>query len=194
MYSEGTSLLRNFRAGAGEQHLEAEPQTVECFNWYAVYTKSRHEKVVNHTMRERGIQSFLPLRNVLSQWKDRRKLVGKPLFPGYLFVRVDQEQLFGVATTNGVAYVLGNGIEPVAVPDEQVETVRRLVEGPYPVELWPLLQKGKRVRIIVGPLAGLETYIIDRKGGTKCHLVVTVDILGRSVAVELEPHCVEPIC
>jgi transcription antitermination factor NusG len=96
--------------------------------------------------------------------------------------------------TNGVAYVLSNGIEPVPVSDEQVEAVRRLVEGPYPVALWPLLQKGKRVRIIVGPLAGLETYIIARKGGTKCHLVVTVDILGRSVAVELEPHCVEPVC
>jgi transcription antitermination factor NusG len=177
-----------------EQVATSEPLTVEKCSWYAVYTRSRHEKVVNHALGERGVESFLPLRRVLSRWKDRRKWVGKPLFPGYLFVRAGQEQLFRVAMTYGVAYVLGNGVEPVPVPDEQVEAVRRLVAGPYPVALWPLLRKGRRVRIIVGPLAGLETYIIERKGGTKCRLVVTVDLLGRSVAVELEPHCVEPIC
>ena len=186
-------MLQDLQIGVGEQFLTSEPLTAECCSWYVVYTRSRHEKVVNQALGERRLQSFLPLRNVLSQWKDRRKCVQKPLFPGYLFVRTQQVQLHIVMMTRGVAYVLGDGIEPVPVPDEQVEAIRWLVEGPYPVVLWPLLQKGKRVRITVGPLAGIETYIIERRGSVKCHLVVTVDLLGRSVAVEVDPRYVEPI-
>ena len=189
----GNILLQEIQMNIGEQALARQPLTAEACNWYAVYTRSRHEKVVHHTLEETGMQSFLPLRNVISQWKDRRKQVQKPLFPGYLFVRVPQLQLHLVSMTRGVAYVLGGGAGAVPVPDEHVEAVRRLVEGPYPVVPWPLLRKGKRVRITVGPLAGLETYIIERKGSAKCHLVVTVDLLGRSVAVEIDPRCVEPI-
>lgn len=165
----------------------------EVGNWYAIYTKSRHEKLVHHTLMEREIQSFLPLRNVLSQWKDRRKYVQKPLFPGYLFIRAGYEQLDLVNTTRGVAYILGNDIGPLAVPDEQVEAIWRLLESPLEIESWPLLKKGKRVRIISGPLKGLETYIVKRKGNIKCRLVVTVELMGRSVSVEIDPHCVEPI-
>lgn len=178
---------------AGEAVATSQPLTAECSRWYAVYTRSRHEKVVHYALGGRGIQSFLPLRNVLSQWKDRRKCVQKPLFPGYLFVRAEQAQLHLVTLIKGVAYVLSSDTKPVPVPDEQVEAVRRLVEGPYPVVPWPLLKRGKRVRITIGPLAGIETYIIDRRGSEKCRIVVTIDLLGRSVAVEIDPRCVEPI-
>lgn len=193
MYLPMDSLIQESPVHARGQNLAPELVTVECFRWYAVYTRSRHEKFVHRVLDEKGIQSLLPLRNVLSQWKDRRKWVQKPLFPGYLFVRVQQVQLFAVTMTRGVAYILGNGTEPVSVPDEQVETVRRLVQGPYLVVPWPLLQKGKRVRVTIGPLAGLETYIVARRGRAKCRLVVTVELLGRSVSVEIDPSCVEPI-
>ncbi len=176
-----------------EQAFTPEPLTAECRNWYAVYTRSRHEKIVKHALMEKGIESFLPLRRVLSQWKDRRKSVEKPLFPGYLFVRVQEGRLYLVTMTKGAVYVLGNGDKPIPVPDEQIEAVRRLMEGPYAAVLWPYLQKGKRVRIGVGSLAGLEAYIIERKGSTKCRLIVSLDLLGRSVAVELDVSCVEPI-
>lgn len=167
---------------------------VDGRNWYAVYTRSRHEKMVCQMLQgQENIQSFLPLHKVMSQWKDRRKLVQRPLFPGYLFVRVEQTQLHLVAMTNGVSRVLGTGGNPTCVPDEQVETVRRLVEAPYPVEPWPLLQKGKRVRITAGPLVGLETYITGRKGNRKCRLVVTVELFGRSAAVEIDADHIEPI-
>ncbi len=170
-----------------------EPVSAQHTVFYAVYTSSRHEKVVDRTLSEAGIETFLPLVKVLSNWKDRRKWVEKPLFPGYLFARVPPEELYRVYTTKGVAYVLGNGTVPLPVPDEQVEAVRRMIEGPYPAATWPLLTKGKRVRVTVGPLTGVEAFIVDRRGGKKCHLVVTVDRLGRSVAVELDAHCVEPI-
>lgn len=193
MYPQVDSLTQDFSVHANEQIPTSETVIVERGSWYAVYTRSRHEKLVHQAVRERGIESLLPLRNVLSQWKDRRKWVQKPLFPGYLFVRVKRMQLSVVTMVRGVAYIVGNEAEPICVPDEQVEAVRRLVEGPYPVEFWPLLQKGKRVRVTIGPLAGLETYIVARRGRAKCRLVVTVELLGRSVSVEIDPSCVEPI-
>ncbi len=167
--------------------------TAECCLWYAVYTRSRHEKLVHETLVEKGLESFLPLRQVLSQWKDRRKWVDKPLFPGYVFVRTEQTHLYEVAMVRGVAYVLSNGGKPVAVPDDQVQAVRQIVEAPYPTVPWPWLKKGKRVRVTVGPLAGLETQIVERKTNRKSYLVVSVDLLGRSVAVEIDPRCVEVI-
>ncbi len=166
---------------------------VQPIEWYALYTKSRHEKVVHQAVQERGMDSFLPLRQVVSQWKDRRKLVEKPLFPGYLFIQTQQCQLDRVTTINGVAYVVGNSDGPLPVPNDQLQAVRQMVEGPYPVVLWPWLQKGKPVRVTAGPLAGLETYIVEKRGRRKCHLVLTVELLGRSIAVEIDPCCVEPI-
>ncbi len=167
--------------------------TAKCSRWYAIYTRSRHEKLVRNTLVQKGVESFLPLRQVLSQWKDRRKWVEKPLFPGYVFVRTQQTQLYGVAMVRGVVYVLGSGGKPTAVPDDQVEAIRQIVEAPYPTVLWPWLQEGKRVRVTAGPLAGLETQIVERKKNRKSYLVVSVDLLGRSVAVEIDPRCVEAI-
>ena len=164
-------------------------------NWYAVYTRSRHEKMVNQALEEREIESFLPLQDQLSQWKDRRKWVQKPLFPGYLFVRTHRSGLYQVSVTRGVSYIVGNGWghSPVPVPDEQVQAIRRMVEQEYPLVQWPLLRKGTRVRVTAGPLAGVETYIVERKKNKKSYLVVTVELLGRSVAVEIDPYCVEVI-
>ena len=164
-------------------------------NWYAVYTRSRHEKMVHQCLGERHIESFLPLQDALSQWKDRRKWIQRPLFPGYLFVRADRSDLYQVRMTRGVSYIVGNGWSrsPVPVPDEQVQTIRRMLEQEYPVMQWPLLRKGTRVRVTAGPLAGVETYIVERKKNKKSYLVVTVELLGRSVAVEIDPYSVEVI-
>ncbi len=161
--------------------------------WYAVCTRSRHEKVVHKALQENGMASFLPLHEVLSQWKDRRKVVEKPLFPGYLFVRSQQLELDRVTMIRGVAYVVGSGGKPALVPDDQVQAVRRVVEGPYTAVPWSQLQRGRRVRVTVGPLTGLESYIVERKRSRKSYLVITVELLGRSVAVEMDPRCVEAI-
>ncbi len=175
--------------------LVPESFTDRDLNWYAVYTRSRHEKMVNQCLGERHIESFLPVQDVLSQWKDRRKWIQRPLFPGYLFVRADRSHLYQVRMTRGVSYIVGNGWarSPVPVPDEQVQAIRRMVEQEYPVMQWPLLRKGTRVRVTAGPLAGVETYIVERRNNKKSYLVVTVELLGRSVAVEIDPYCVEVV-
>jgi transcriptional antiterminator NusG len=157
--------------------------------WYAVYTKSRHEKTVHRSLQSKGIESFLPLCRVLSRWKDRRVWVEKPLFPGYLFVDLPREELGPVRAARGVVHILGSDDGPVQVPGEQVEAVRRMVERRVPLDPWPYMQEGKRVRVMSGPLVGLEGFIVERK--KKCRLVVSVDLLSRSVATEIEAESVE---
>ena len=159
--------------------------------WYAVYTRSRHEKAVDRYLRGESIESFLPLHDVLSQWKDRRKWVKKPLFPGYLFVHMLRESFWRVRSAPGVVHVVANGDGPVAVPDEQVEAVRRMVEKPVSVVAWPYLREGRRVRVRTGPLIGIEGFIVERKKTYR--LVVSVDLLGRSVATEIDAGCAELI-
>jgi len=162
--------------------------------WYVFCTKSRHEKLVYRTLEGTGVESFLPLRSVLSQWKDRRKLVEQPLFPGYLFVRSARTQLAALCETRGVAYVLGSEGNPTAVREEQVEAVRRMTGCDQSVEPWPYLTEGKHIRVTAGPLAGLEGLIAGAIKSGRCHLVVSIELLGRSVAVELDGRCVEVIC
>ncbi len=173
--------------------LALEAPEIECSNWYAVRTRSRYEKFVDNILQEKRIQSFLPVQDVLSQWKDRKKQIQKPLFPGYLFVRSLEWELDEVTATNGVAYILDDGDRPVSVPDEQIDAVRRLVESPDPIVQRPWLREGRRVHVTAGPLAGLEACVLKNRKNGKYQLVVSVDLLRQSVAVEIDPSCVEPI-
>jgi len=174
----------------GVESRVAEPGTAgSTANWYAVYTRSRHEKIIHRTLLSRGLESFLPLCRVLSQWKDRRQWVMKPLFPGYLFVNVPQEELSGVCAVRGVVCVVGDGEGAVPVPAGQVEAVRRMLQEGARTDPWPYMEEGRRVRVVCGPLIGMEGFIVERK--KKCRLVVSVDLLGRSVATEIEADSVE---
>lgn len=159
--------------------------------WHAVYTRARHEKTVDRLLQDKGVESFLPLHDVLSRWKDRRKWVKKPLFPGYLFVNERPENLWSVWSTRGVVHVVGNGDGPILVPREQVDAVRRMVESDAPTDPWPYMEEGKRVVVKAGPLIGMEGFIVKRE--KKCRLVVCVDLLGRSVATEIDTDAVEVI-
>jgi transcription antitermination factor NusG len=160
-------------------------------HWYAVYTRSRHEKVVHQALEAAGIGSYLPLRRVLSQWKDRRRWVRKPLFPGYLFVKAPDERLWTVRDIAGVVCIVGQGPDPTPVPAAQVESVRRMMEDAAQADPWPYMKEGTRVRVIAGPLIGLEGFVVERKN--QCRLIVSVDLLGRSVATEIEAASLEPL-
>ena len=166
-------------------------QGLAAAQWYAVYTRSRHEKVAHRALAEKGVESFLPLYDILSSWKDRRKWVQKPVFPGYLFARVLRNRVGLVRGARGVVRLVSDGGGPVPVPAKEVEAVRQMMESPLPVDRWPYLRSGKRVRVKAGSLKGAEGYIVTRR--KQCRLVISVHLLGRSVATEVGIDCIEPI-
>jgi transcription antitermination factor NusG len=139
---------------------------------------------VGRTLTGRGVETFVPLKEVLSQWKDRRKWVKKPLFPGYIFVHSPESELWQVAGAKGVVNIVsGGGDSPTPIPDEQVEAVRTVLEKAEEVDPWPYLEVGKRVLVKEGPLIGVEGFIVERKNQRK--LIISVDMVGRSVAAEI---------
>ncbi len=159
--------------------------------WYALQTRSRHEKLVDKLLRqEKEVESFLPQRTVRRRWADRWKDVQLPLFPGYLFVRAPRDLLHSIRHTRGVVRILGrNHLEPTAVHYEEVENIRRVVACDLPLNPYPYLRVGDRVHIRRGALRGIEGILIRRE--KKHFVVVSVHLIGRSVAVEIEADNVE---
>jgi transcription antitermination factor NusG len=162
--------------------------------WYALYTRPRHEKKVACQLTYKGVDHFLPLWRVRRRWSDRWKEVAFPLFPNYLFVRLNLEDVrryTAVLRTPGVVgLVRFNGrVEPV--PDEEVESVRRICESSLPYDPFPYLQEGRWVEIVRGPLKGLRGWVVEREGTYQ--VVVSVHILQRSVAVKVSPMDLQPL-
>ena len=153
--------------------------------WYAVATRSRHEKVVAEQLWQKQIECFLPLREVLSRWKDRRKKVQFPLFPGYLFVRVPvKERRLDILKVPSVVRVIGfNGI-PEPIPEEQIQSVKTLVFSQLPFDPFPYLHEGDQVEIVHGPLRGLVGKLIEKK--SKYKFVLSVDLIQQAVACEVD--------
>ena len=166
----------------------------EHLNWYAVHTSSRHEDVVHMRLEAKEISVFLPKIEVWSKRKDRKKRIRIPLFRGYLFVHVELEKhiWLEVLKTPGVARIVGNQKEPVPIPDQQIDSIRILLENDVLLTPVPYLQIGQRVKIMNGPLIGVEG-ILMKTDTRKNKLVVSVDLLMRSLCVELDTIDVEPI-
>jgi transcription termination/antitermination protein NusG len=162
-------------------------------SWYAVQTRARHEKRVACRLQEKGIATYLPLFTEVHRWSDRQKKVELPLFSCYLFVRLQptNEDRLRVLTLDGVFQLVGVGRQGTPIPDEQIHSVRALVEGQLPVSAYPFLKIGQRVRIRSGALDGVEGILVSRNGDRT--LVVSVDAIQRSLAVRIEGYAVEPV-
>jgi transcription antitermination factor NusG len=161
--------------------------------WYAVHTRARHEKMVVERLQEQGVGTYFPLVKETHRWSDRKKVVEIPLFSCYVFARftpTNQERL-RVARTNGVLQVVGMRSEPIAIPDEQIDAVRILMNEQLPWSAHPFLKIGQRVRIRSGALNGVEGILVARNGDRT--LVVSVDVIQRSLAVRIEGYQVEPV-
>ena len=158
-------------------------------DWYAVYTVVRHEKTVNSSLLEKSIDTFLPLREVASRWKDRRKSVRFPLFPGYLFVNIHPQERYTVLNTRGVVKILGAGGNPIPVPVEQVDAVKRILESRLEYEPYYYFVPGKEALVVKGPFQGLRGRILERRSGYR--LILSVDIIQRAVAVEVDVRDLE---
>ena len=159
--------------------------------WYAAYTSANHEKRVAEQLNVRAVQHFLPLYESVRRWKDRRMKLQLPLFPGYVFVRLALRDRLHVLQVPGVAKLVGFNGTPVALPQEEIELLRASLADGVRAAPHPYLQIGQRVRVKVGSLASLEGIMVRRKNHQR--LVISVALIQRSVAVEINGNEVEPI-
>jgi transcription antitermination factor NusG len=157
--------------------------------WYAVHTRHQHEKNVARVLANKGFEAFLPLYTAVHRWKDRDKQLILPLFPCYVFLRSPLERWQPILTTPGVHSVLGFGGQHSMIPSWEIESIRRMVGSPLKAEPHPYLKCGDRIRVRAGALQGLEGILVRKKNIWK--LLVSVEMLQRSVAVEVDASMVE---
>jgi transcription termination/antitermination protein NusG len=162
--------------------------------WFAVQTRSNHERVAVERLLRRGMHAYLPTYSARSRRRDRVRILDLPLFPGYFFVRcraltVDRVD---VLRAPGVVRVLGSSDGPSIVPDWQIDSVRSALGGERTIEvLWSLFP-GRRVRVVGGALSGVEGVVVNEPDGRR-RVIVSFELLGRSVAIELARELVEPV-
>jgi transcription antitermination factor NusG len=159
--------------------------------WWAVYTRHQHEKTVAEMLSAKGFEVFLPLYDSMRRWKDRKKLVTLPLFPCYVFVHGGQDRRLQILTTPGIHTILFCGEQVATIPEAEIQAVRMAVEGPSRIEPHPYLKCGERVRVIRGSLEGVEGILVRKKN--LCRLILSVDMMAQSVAVEIDASDVEPV-
>lgn len=170
---------------------EADVELLDGEAWWALYTRHQHEKVVAEMLSAKGFEVFLPLYESIRRWKDRRKLLSLPLFPGYVFVRGGLDRRLQVVTTPGVYMILYRGDQVAVVPNLEIEAIQRAVAGHYRVEPHPFLKCGMRVRVTRGAMEGVQGILVRKKN--LCRLVLSVPMLSQSVAVEVNSWDVEPV-
>lgn len=167
--------------------------TIEDAHWYAVRTRSRHEKVAARELNAQGINVFLPLFDSVRQWSDRRTKVEIPLFPGYAFVRVGYltPDRLRVLRATGVVSFVGQNPAATWIPDEQIESIRTILVRGVPVKDHPFLNVGQRVRVKSGSLSGVEGILVGVKGSHT--LVISVQPIQRSLCISLDDYEIEKI-
>ncbi len=173
---------------------EVRALSLECLEqpyWYALHTRSRHEKVARDQLAAKGITNLLPLWHKRSIWKDRIKMIDVPLFRGYLFAYFPMKRKVDVLQSIGVVRIVGFNGYPVPVPEEQIQAVRTMVEKHLHYDPHPFLQEGMRVRVKRGVLAGAEGILLTKKQHYR--LVISVDLIQQSVAVDIDSADVEPL-
>lgn len=151
--------------------------------WYAAYTLPRHEKTVVEQLKLKSIETYLPLYEKASRWKDRIARVQLPLFPGYVFVHMPLKERVQVLSVSSVLRLVGFNGHPAPLPEGEIESLRTYLSVRR-AEPFPYLKSGNRVRVVSGPLRDVEGVVVRRKG--RMRIVVAIDSIQRSIAVELE--------
>ena len=164
---------------------------VEGVAWYALYTRHQHEKTVASLLLGKGFDVFLPLYSAVHKWKDRLKRLDLPLYPGYVFLHDRLERRLQIVMTPGVHSIVGRGGAPEPIPEFEIDAIKRVLASPCPVAPHPYLQTGDRVRVVRGPLEGIEGILLRKKNAFR--LILSVEMLRKSVAVEVDAEMVEPV-
>ncbi|PYT76060.1 MAG: hypothetical protein DMG40_27010 [Acidobacteria bacterium] len=157
--------------------------------WYAIYTRHQHEKTVARILTSKGFETLLPLYSAVHRWKDRTKLLSLPLFPCYVFLKGGFERRLDILTTPGIHALVSTAGQPAEIPEAEIEGVRRAVESGASVEPHPLLKCGEWIRVKCGPLQGIEGILVRKKNLYR--LVLSIEILGKAAAVEIDAFVVE---
>lgn len=160
-------------------------------HWYALRTKSRHEKLVRDQLDKQGIEPLLPTVKRLSQWKDRKKEIEVPLFSGYCFVRFSQLEKTPVQKTTGVVEIVGSGSRPEPIPEEEIDALRRLMTSVLPYDPHPYLHEGMKVEVVRGPLQGVHGILLRKD--KRHRLVIGVRVIQQAAVVEIDVNDVAAV-
>ena len=188
--SEKACLADNIGPAGTGFHLGCDPEG-RAGHWYALYVRSRHEKAVESGLRGKGYAAFSPFYRTKRKRVDRIAAVDVPLFPGYVFCHFDSNKRLPILTTPGIVGVVGPRNRPEPVDDYEIASIRTLALSGRPVQPWPFLRSGQRIRLEAGPLMGAEGIFLRVKN--EYHLVVSITLLQRAVSVVVEKDVVAPL-
>ena len=152
--------------------------------WYAIWTRSRHEQVVRDQLERKGLGAFVPTISRWSRWKDRKKQVDWPLFPGYCFAHIAPADRLPVLKVTGVVNIVSFNGEMAPIPDHEIDGIRRLVETDLQFDSCPLIREGMLVEVTHGPLRGVIGRLVRK--GAHARLILAVDLIGQGVSVEVD--------
>jgi transcription antitermination factor NusG len=159
--------------------------------WFAILVRTCREKTASLFLEGAGYECYLPVAHSTHRWSDRTKEFEEPLFPGYLFCRMDPHNRLPVLRSPGVIQIVGAGKTPIAIEEEEIGAIQQVVKSGLPAMPWPYLQIGSMARIAAGPLSGLTGIVVKIKSGLK--LVLSVNLLQRSIAVEVNREWLSPM-
>jgi len=177
-------------------HNNLQPEPVESWPqkgelpWFALQVRTRHETAIAGFLDAKGYEQFVPIYKVQKRWSDRVKVTEAPFFPGYLFCRFDPQHRLPILKTPGVIQVVGFNRIPTPIAETEIHAIQTLMASGLATQPWPFLAVGDRIRIDSGPLRGLDGIVVKLKDNRR--LVVSVTLLRRSVAVEIDSALVEP--
>jgi transcription termination/antitermination protein NusG len=166
-----------------------QPREGEAY-WFAIWTRSRHEQVVREQLERKHIEAFLPTVLRWSRWKDRKKQIDWPLFPGYCFARFDPRERLPVLKCTGVVNIISFEGELAPIPAREIESIRQLVESELAYDPCPLIHEGDMVEVKHGPLKGVAGRLIRK--GAHARLILSVNLIGQAVSVEVDAADVKP--
>ncbi len=160
--------------------------------WYALYTRSKHEKKVQFYLEQKDIETFLPMRMEIRQWSDRKKKVKAILFPNYIFVRTHPVNFWEITSLPGAIRLVGIGRTPSSIPDTVIDSIQKVVGGDTMIEVGSLnLSRKDKVRVTNGPFMGVEGRFV--RLGVKNMLIIEIELLNRSIMLELSPGQVQKL-
>jgi len=175
------------RAPSPEPRVPSEVQP----QWFALWTRSRHEQVVRDQLERKHVDAFLPTITRWSRWKDRKKKIDWPLFPGYCFARFDPVDTLPILKCTGVVNIVSFEGRPAPIPEYELDSIRLLISSELQYDPCPMIREGMMVEVVHGPLRGVIGRLM-RKDSPRARLVLSVDLIGQAVSVEVDAGDVKP--